>query len=154
MFNGDLGKRAVKGAIPAEPFIDDDAKGVLIASRAGMRLHLFWGHVGNGSGGVLLTALLHRAVTHIRATTRVAGPEGLVSDCDAEVAEQNLVIASQPHVLPLDVAMDHVLVMCILQGASDSLDAGDLSMYWEPRALRVTLAQRATPLVLHNSNRR
>src|SRR5260370_23992292 len=150
MFNGDLGKRAVRGAIPAEPFIDDDAKGVLIASRAGMRMHLFWGHVGNGSGGVLLTALLHRAVTHIRATTRVAGPEGLVYDCDAEVAEQNLVIASQQHVLRLDVAMDQFLVMGILQGGRDLLDVGDHSMYWEPRALRVTLAQVATRRVLHD----
>src|SRR5258706_5430482 len=141
MFNGDLGKRAVKGAIPAEPFIDDDAKGVLIASRAGMRLHLFWGHVGNGSSGVLLTAPLHRAVTR---------PEGLVYDCDAEVAEQNLVIASQQHVLRLDVAMDQFLVMGILQGGRDLLDVGDHSMYWEPRALRVTLAQVATRRVLHD----
>src|SRR5256885_14077156 len=109
MFDGDLGKRAVKGAISAEPFIDDDAKGILVAGRAGMRLHLFWDHVGNGSGGLLLATthirvtILIRETIPLRATTRVAPTEGLVYYCDAEVTKQNLVSASQQHILRFDV---------------------------------------------------
>ena len=37
----------------AQPFIDHDAQGILIAGRAGMSLELFRCHVGDGPGCLL-----------------------------------------------------------------------------------------------------
>ena len=52
LFDGYFRQRPVERTIAAEPFIDDDAQRVLIAGRAGTRLHLLRCHVGDGSSRV------------------------------------------------------------------------------------------------------
>jgi len=45
--------RALKGTVSAEPFVDHNAQGVLIAARTRLALDLFGRHVGDGTDDLL-----------------------------------------------------------------------------------------------------
>ena len=106
MFDGDLGKCAVKGPVSAQPLVGDDGQRILVTGGTWVRLNLFGGHVGDGADGFLC---------ELSACT-------LRDHGDAEVAEQNFPVAPQQHILRLDVAMDDFLVVRVLQRARDLVD--------------------------------
>lgn len=137
MFDGDFREGAMKGAISTEPFIDDDAKSILITGRFRMGLDLLRGHIGDGSGSVLVWL----------------GTYALNHEGDAEVAEEYFVVAIQEHVLWFDIAMDKHLIVSILQGGSDLGNVGDDGVYGELRSLGVALAQVAAGGILHDEKR-
>jgi hypothetical protein len=44
--------------------------------------------------------------------------------CKAKITEEHFPIFSQQHIFGLDIAMDHTVVMGVLQGCGDPLDVG------------------------------
>jgi len=56
-----LGERSLEGASATEPFVDNDAQGVLVADRSWLVLNLFGRHVG-GSADDLLSILVTRTL--------------------------------------------------------------------------------------------
>src|SRR5438874_3138495 len=98
MLGTQFSKRAVKGAISAEPFIDDNAQRVLVACRSWFALNLFRSHVGDGANDILSPVV-----------TRTLGNER-----NAKIAEQNFVVASYQHILGFDIAVNQLFVVCIL----------------------------------------
>ena len=78
MLDGNLCKGTLKGTVSAEPFVDNDAEGILVAGGAWVGFNLLWSHVGDGSGHVL-GALVARTLRH----------QG-----NAEIAEQYISVAT------------------------------------------------------------
>src|SRR5712692_1687518 len=72
---------------------------------------------------------------------------------DAKVAEQDLVLYSDEHVLRLDITMDQAFIMGVLQGTGHLFDVGDDGGQQDSRALWVTLAQGAVGCVFHDDER-
>src|SRR5712692_6670491 len=87
-----------KGALPAQPLIDDNAQGILVTGRTWFALKLLRGHVGRGSGLVL----------------RALGRCTLGDNRQAEIAEQNSIVPPDQHILRLDITVDHLLRVRIL----------------------------------------
>src|SRR2546421_999790 len=127
----------MKRVSTAQPLINQDAQGILIAGRPGMSLELLRRHIGDGSSGLL----------------ELLGTCTLCDDGQTEVAQQDLVVAPQQEVLGLDVAMNQALCMGILQGSGDLLDIGDNAHEWQRGARRMVLAQRAPGGIVHNEKR-
>ncbi len=98
MFDCDLCVGALKGTLSAEPFVRNDAKRILIASRAWMGLDLLWCHICNGASDVLRILVL-----------RALRDQG-----NAKIAQQYFLIATQQHIFWLHIAVNQPLVMCIL----------------------------------------
>src|SRR5215472_12691950 len=48
-----LVERTFVGAGAAEPFVDNDAKGILIAGHMGLTIDLLWGHVAGTASDIL-----------------------------------------------------------------------------------------------------
>src|SRR5436305_2189431 len=109
MLSDDLGHRPMKWAVPTEPFVDDNAEGVLITSGTWMALDLLWGDVGHGSSHSL-RALIARALSH---------------NGNAKVRKQHLLMLPDEHVLWFDIAVDDALVVSILQSGGHLLDVGE-----------------------------
>src|SRR6266436_5014271 len=100
MFCRYLGNCALKGRLSTEPFIDHHSQGILVAGRMRMALYLLWRHVKNGANHLLLRTLgRYTTADYCRKT---------------KVAEQNLILFPDEHVLWLDVAMDESFVVGIL----------------------------------------
>src|SRR6266700_4530526 len=127
MFDGNFRQRAVKRALSAQPFVGHDAQRILIAGWYGMRLKLFRRHVGNGSGGIL----------------GLPGACDRVHNGDAEVAQQDFVVAAQEHIFRFDVTVNQVLLMSKLQGVGYLAHVGEHDLKRETRPLWMTLAQVA-----------
>lgn len=53
MLAGNLAKRAVKGTVPREPFVDHHTQGILVTGRHRMIFPLFGGQVRNGTSHLL-----------------------------------------------------------------------------------------------------
>ena len=98
MLVGEVGRRAPKRALAAEPLVGHHGECVLIAGRTGLAEDQFRGHVGQS------------AETFFDLQGRGSGSE----QGQAKIAEQHLVFGPQQHVLRLEVSMDHVLIMGIL----------------------------------------
>src|SRR3989440_9838307 len=98
MLTGDLGKGAVKGTIPTEPFIDHHAQSILITGRTRFALKLLRSHVARGSCHIL----------HALGARRL-GEQG-----NTKVTEQDLLASANQQVLRFDIAMDEVLIVRIL----------------------------------------
>src|SRR6266852_3963894 len=137
MLDGNLRKRAMKGAISTKPFVNNDTQRILVASRSRMGLDLLWSHVRYRSCHIL-RSLITRTLYH---------------GGDAKVREQYLIALSHKHVLWFDVAMDESLVMGILQGVGDLLDVGDNRRKGQDCPFGIALAQRATCGVAHDEER-
>src|SRR5260221_12372389 len=88
----------IKGPPSTEPFVDHDSQSILIASRAWMRLYLFWSHVGDCPNRCLCH---HRrcAMGHCR---------------NPKVAKHHLVPSSDYHILRFDISMNQLLIVGIL----------------------------------------
>src|SRR5258708_24924306 len=69
---------------------------------------------------------------------------------DSANREQDLVAASEQHILRLDVAMDQLFLVCILQGLGHLRDVGDDGVEREQRAFGVALTQVATRSIVHH----
>ncbi len=90
---------AIKRRLPAEPFVDNDAKCVLVAGRASLFAQLLRRHVGDGPDGVLCAQRM-----------------GIVGhNSDAEIAEQNLVLAANQQIIRFDIAVNQIFFMRILE---------------------------------------
>src|SRR5262249_15645819 len=87
-----------EGRGAAEPFIDDNAQCILIASGTGFAVELLWSHVQWSADDVLHS---HRK----RAMGR---------NCNAKIAQQNLIVASHQHIFRFDMAMDKLVIVDIL----------------------------------------
>src|SRR5579863_2882804 len=135
MLDGDLGGSAGKGALAAEPLVDDDAQRVLVAGRARLAHDLFGGHVRDGPGPLL----------GIQGTAAV-GDGG-----DAEIAQPDLVGGTQQEIIRFDVAVDQFAVVGVLQGGSNLAGVGHDDV--EGQALAPGLAQRATSGIIHDEKR-
>ena len=72
---------------------------------------------------------------------------------DAEIAEQHLPACSHQHILRLDIAVDHLVVMGVLQGGSDLLHVGHRGSEREAGAAGVTLPQGAVEGIVHGQKR-
>lgn len=104
MLTGNLSKGAVKRALAGEPLVDHDGQGILIAGRRGLALKLFGGHVPGGAGDLLRT---------LRAGS-------LSNERNAKVTEQQVLAPSQQQGLWFDIAMDHLLLMGIVEGIGEA----------------------------------
>jgi hypothetical protein len=131
-----LRKSARKGASAAQPLVDNDAQGVLVAGRAGLALELFRCHISHSTNHV----------TDTLART-------LGKCCDAEIAEQDFVTPAQQDILWLDVAMDHLFIMCILERGGGLLDIlhDKVERQWYPFGM--PLAHRAFGSIGHSQKR-
>src|SRR5207248_11498175 len=94
LFRGELREGPGKGALPTQPFVDDDTQGILITGKMGTPVELLRGHVGDAPGRVpyLLVA-------------RTLGDDG-----QTKIREQDFVVGSQQQVLWLQIAMNQLLV--------------------------------------------
>src|ERR1700730_15771006 len=139
MLNGNLGKRPLKGAFARQPFVNDDSQGVLIAGWLRVTLELLGRHVGYRANDI---------PRQLAARILGLGHRG-----NTEIAEQDLVIASQQHILWLNIAMDHFLIMSILQGIGHLFDVGNDMSDWHPRTPWVWIACSAIWRIIHNQKR-
>src|SRR6266852_21377 len=98
MLGTQFGERAMKWTISTEPFIDNDAQGIVVAGGAGFALDLFGRHIRDRADHVL-RALVART---------------LRDESEAEVAEQDIVVSSQQHVFRLHIAVDQLFMMRML----------------------------------------
>lgn len=94
-----------EGRRATEPFVDGDAKCVLVAGLLRFPSELFRGHV-EGSAADTIGGL-------------EGGATGFGEDGDAEVAEQEFAVPPNEHIFGLDVAVDNALVVRVLQGGGD-----------------------------------
>ena len=100
MLHGDFGEGAAKRAISTEPFVDHDAKGIVVAGRTGMGLDLFGSHGGNGA----------------RHVFGILVARTLCDQGNAEVTEQEVAVATDEHVFGLDIPVDQRVIVCVLKG--------------------------------------
>src|SRR5579863_1439275 len=98
MFDRYLDGRTLKREATTEPFVDDDAEGILVAGRSWVSLNLFRGHVGYRAGDLLCT--LETRALH--------------NDSYTEITQQNFVVTPNQHVFGLDVTVDEFFVVGIL----------------------------------------
>src|SRR5947209_11538013 len=138
MLEGQLWKRPMEWTVSAEPFINDNPESVLITCRDWVRLQLLRSHVGDGPS---------RLRRWLRAKT-------LCNHGKTKVREQDLVGASQQHVLWLDVAMNQLEVMHRLQGSGDLFDVGDDGVEWQECPFGVQFAQGPIGGIVHDQERK
>jgi hypothetical protein len=98
MLTHDLIGHPLEGTFPTEPFIDDDPQGILVTGWSWFPLKLLGSHVGHCS----------------RRPLRGLGARALGEQGQAKITEQNLMSASQQHILRLDITMYQSLLMSIL----------------------------------------
>jgi hypothetical protein len=98
MLPHDLMRRPLKGSFPTEPFIDNDPQGILVTGWSWFAHNLLGSHIGHGS----------------RHPLRALGARALGEQSQAKITEQNLISASQQHILWLDITMNQSLPMSIL----------------------------------------
>src|SRR5579863_1623388 len=99
----------IKRRSAAQPFIDDDAQGILVAGRMRVAPNLFWSHIGNRTERVLMNLSL-RSVR---------------DNSNAKIAQQHLIALPYEKVLRFDVSMDQFGVMRVLEGVGNLFDVGD-----------------------------
>src|SRR5579883_852739 len=90
----------MKGTVSTQPFVDDNAQGILIARRSRFPLNLFWRHVGDCSHYILRILV-----------TRTLSDQG-----HTKITQQNFVFSPKQHVFWFYIAMDQLFVMRVLQG--------------------------------------
>src|ERR1700730_14786754 len=92
-------KCTTKGSFSANPFVDHDAKSVLVAGRAWLALQLLRSHIVNGSGLILYIQRM-----------------GCMGDAgNTKIGEQDFVVLSQEHVIRLNIAVDDPFLVRILE---------------------------------------
>ncbi len=118
-------KCTTKGSFSANPFVDHNAKSVLVAGRARLALQLLRSHVINGSGLILY---IHGM--------------GCMGDAgNAKVGQQDFVVLTQEHVIRFDVAVDDAFLMRILEGFGYLVHIANDDFKGKLCAFRVSLAQ-------------
>src|SRR6266571_6801955 len=96
---------SLKGAFSTEPLIDHNPKGVLITGRTRMALDLLRSHVIGRSTNTLCA---------------LQGSGSGLSNCgDAKVTDQDLTLLPNQEILRFDIAVDHTLVMGVLESLSN-----------------------------------
>src|SRR2546428_8081315 len=128
MLGDNLVKRAQKGRLSAEPFVNEHTESILVTGWARLALNLLRGQVEDGSChwlGHLLCA----------CDERLRCKHG-----QAEVTEQHLVTGTEQHILWLDIPVDQALLMGKLQGGSDLLDVVDNRLGWQTCVFVMSLA--------------
>src|SRR5262249_15193910 len=118
---------------PTEPFIGNDAEGILVAGRAGMGGDLFGSHISNGTRHILCAIIMR--------TMR--------NQSDPEIAEEDLVMLTNEHILRLDVTVYDLAIMRILQCLRNLLDIVDHGRDGKWGSFRVAITQSATRSVVH-----
>src|SRR5438105_13537308 len=99
---------ALERALSAEPLIGHNPEGILIAGKSGFALYLLGSHIGPRASMLLRTERFRR------------GSE----QCDAEVAQQHLLILVEQHILWFDIPMDEIALMVIVQRRRHLFDIG------------------------------
>src|SRR2546421_12324041 len=82
----------------AQPFIDHHPKRILITCYAWFTLKLLRCHIAYGAN--------HFLQTGFRGTR--------CNDSQTKITEEDLAVLPEQHILRFDVAMNHLVVMCIL----------------------------------------
>src|SRR5579872_4861391 len=133
MLGKDFGVRAFEWTSTAEPFVDDNPEGILIAGKTCLSLNLFWSHVGN------------RAKWNLRAHGRGA----MGSSNDAKITEQDIVALSDKHIFRLDIAVNELVIVGILQSLSNLMNVGDYGRERDTLSFGVTLPKGAMRTIVH-----
>src|SRR5579859_11396 len=95
-----LGRGAEKGALAAEPLVDNDAQRVLIAGRARFPHDLLRSHIRDGASSFL----------------RIQRTATMGDRSDAKVTQPDLIGWTQQEIIWFDISMDQFAIMGILQG--------------------------------------
>src|SRR6266702_1159473 len=85
-------------ATSRQPFVNNDPQRILITDRTRFALDLLRSHIGYCANDILGVLV-----------ARTLGHSG-----NAKIADQNLVIRSQQHILRLDITMDQFLAMRVV----------------------------------------
>src|SRR5436305_5554414 len=123
-----------KGWFTAQPLIDNDGEGILIASVNSSLLNLFGGHIGRCANNLLLRQRFG-AVSH----------EG-----NAKVAHLHTSILRHQKIGGLDITMNDALIVGILQCCCDLAYVGHDGWQWECCATWMQLIERASGGVGHD----
>src|ERR1700687_4909449 len=94
--------------LAAEPFVGDNAEGILITGERRFSLQLLRRHIRRGTSFLLHTEQFRRG-----------SKQG-----ETKVAEQDVLVEVQQDVLWLDIAVDDATVMRVLESSSYLLDVG------------------------------
>src|SRR5260370_5478568 len=120
----------------AEPLVDHDCQGVLVA----------------GGKGIAQTQFRSRVPRRASYPLPMAGP--LPQERYPKVSEQHLVVPSEQDVFWFDVAANQVTLVRILQGSGDLLHIGNnLGRRWTS-ATWITLSQGAVRGIFHDEKGR
>jgi hypothetical protein len=99
MLADNFNERSLERAFSAQPFIDNDAQGILIAGRAWSAMQLLRGHIRKGS---------RHFFGRLRACT-------LRQENQAKIAQQDRIIRPDQHVLRFDVSMNELFLVGVLE---------------------------------------
>src|SRR5258708_35990052 len=125
---------SLEGALAAQPFVDDNPQGILVAGRTWFALVLLRRHIGR-SASLILCALERSTVE---------------DDGNPKITEQKLIVESDEHILRLDVAMDHFVAMGVLEGRCNLREVAHHRAQWQAAPFTVTLAQGAVGSMAHD----
>src|SRR2546425_11514054 len=120
--------------LAAEPFVGDNAEGILITAERGFSLQLLRRHIRRGTSSLLQTEQFRRGSKQGKA----------------KVAEQGVLVEVQQDVLWLDIAVDDATVMSVLESSSYLLNVGYRRREWEARPYWVTRSHRSAGCIVDN----
>ena len=119
-------------ALAAEPFVGDNAEGILITGERGFSLQLLRRYIQRSASSLLRTEQIRRG-----------SQQG-----EAKVAEQDVLVEVQQDVLWLDITVDDATVMGVLESSSYLLDVGYCRREWRARLLWVTISHRSAGCIV------
>src|SRR6266480_8048679 len=119
-------------ALATEPFVGDNAEGILITGECGFSLQLLRRYIQRSASSLLRTEQFRRG-----------SEQG-----EAKVAEQDVLVEVQQDVLWLDIAMDDATVMSVLESSSYLLNVGYRRHEWQARPRWVTRSYRSARCIV------
>src|SRR5438067_363879 len=121
-------------ALAAEPFVGDNAEGILITGEPGFSLQLLRRYIQRGASSLLRTEQFRRG-----------SKQG-----EAKVAEQDALVEVQQDVLWLDIAMDDATIMSVLESSGYLFDVGYCRRKWQARTRWITISYRSAGCIIRD----
>src|ERR1700694_1293569 len=112
------------GQLTTEPFVNDYTERVLVTGGAWVGFNLLRRHVAHCPGDIFCT-LIERT---------------LGNNCNAKVAEHNLVTPPKQDILRLNITVNHLFIMSILQGVCNVRNIHYNRRQREARSFRVAIS--------------
>src|SRR5438045_3490855 len=126
MIINNLLRSTFKGMRSRQPFINNDAKGILIRSATGCTLESFWSNI---SKSTLQNVIIDQAL-FFRVEARDRNPK---------VTQHYMIGPYYQHILRLQVTMHSSLVMGVLQALSNLIYVGHDLLNWDNCFKRMTI---------------